>query len=171
MVLHPADDRADAVTLTRDEIAARFQTEVGDPLNAEWKLTDPAAAKSVVLLVSKESHCLIDLLGRAHRGELPATISAVVGNHADLAELTERFGIPFHHVPFTAERKGTVVRAGREHRRQLPPGRGGPGPVHADPAAHPVRRGRAGRSTSTTASCPASSAPAPTIRRSRGASN
>ena len=97
--------RADAVTLTRDEIAARFQTEVGDPLNAEWKLTDPAAAKSVVLLVSKESHCLIDLLGRAHRGELPATISAVVGNHADLAELTERFGIPFHHVPFTAERK------------------------------------------------------------------
>ncbi|GAB05051.1 formyltetrahydrofolate deformylase [Gordonia amarae] len=97
--------RADAVTLTRDEIAARFKAEVGDPLNAEWKLTDTAVGKSAVLLVSKESHCLVDLLGRAHRGELPATISAVVGNHADLGELTERFGIPFHHVPFSPDRK------------------------------------------------------------------
>ena len=53
----------------------------------------------------RDSHCLIDLLGRAHRGELPATISAVIGNHAELEDLATRFGIPFHHVPFARDRK------------------------------------------------------------------
>ena len=71
----------------------------------DWRLTDSRETKSVVLLVSKETHCLIDLLGRAHRGELPAAIRAVVGNHRELEDLATRFGIPFHHVPFASERK------------------------------------------------------------------
>ncbi|MFT4128188.1 MAG: formyltetrahydrofolate deformylase [Gordonia sp. (in: high G+C Gram-positive bacteria)] len=93
--------RADSVTHSVDEIRERF-AEVASAWGAqtEWRLTDTGVRKSVVLLVSKESHCLIDLLGRVDRGELPAQVAAVIGNHRDLEALTTRFGIPFHHVPF-----------------------------------------------------------------------
>ncbi|MCD2145415.1 formyltetrahydrofolate deformylase [Gordonia paraffinivorans] len=99
--------RTDSVPYTADELRERFATEVADWLGpeTEWKLTDSRDTKSIVLLVSKETHCLIDLLGRAHRGELPATISAVIGNHAELEDLATRFGIPFHHVPFARDRR------------------------------------------------------------------
>lgn len=66
----------------------------------EWQLLDSGARRRAVLLVSKDGHCLHDLLGRAVSGELPATIEAVIGNHPDLAELTEAHGVKFHHVPF-----------------------------------------------------------------------
>ncbi|MFW0783267.1 formyltetrahydrofolate deformylase [Gordonia sp. CPCC 206044] len=95
--------RAASVPMGVDELRTRFATEVAAEIGpeTEWRLTDTGVRKSVVLLVSKESHCLVDLLGRAHRGELPATVSAVIGNHRDLEELTSRFDVPFHHVPFT----------------------------------------------------------------------
>ncbi|GAA3969901.1 formyltetrahydrofolate deformylase [Gordonia caeni] len=94
---------AASVEMPVDEIRARFAAvaaELGP--ETEWRLTDTGEPKSVVLLVSKDSHCLTDLLSRAERGELPARIRAVVGNHRDLESLTTRFGVPFHHVPFPA---------------------------------------------------------------------
>ena len=99
--------RTSSAAPSRAEIAERFAAEVASDLGdaTEWRLTDADEPKSVVLLVSKESHCLIDLLGRAYRGELPAQVRAVVGNHEGLAELTERFDVPFHHVPFASNRK------------------------------------------------------------------
>jgi formyltetrahydrofolate deformylase len=66
----------------------------------EWQLLDSGERRRAVLLVSKDGHCLHDLLGRAASGELPATIEAVIGNHPDLAEMTEAHGVKFHHVPF-----------------------------------------------------------------------
>ena len=59
----------------------------------------------LLIMVSKQSHCLNDLLHRASIGALPATIAAVVSNHEDLRGLTEWHGVPFHHVPVTAETK------------------------------------------------------------------
>lgn len=55
--------------------------------------------KDVVILVTKEHHCLSDLLIRHAYGELPMQIRAVVGNHQVLEPLTERFRVPFHYVP------------------------------------------------------------------------
>ncbi len=55
--------------------------------------------RPVVLLATKEPHCLGDLLLRHAGDELPAEIRAVVSNHAALGPLVEKFGIPFHHVP------------------------------------------------------------------------
>ncbi|MGK2319492.1 formyltetrahydrofolate deformylase [Gordonia rhizosphera] len=99
--------RAGSVAMSVDEMRARFATEVAAEIGpeTEWRLTDTGQVKSVVLLVSKESHCLVDLLGRAYRGELPARVDAVIGNHRDLEGLVTRFGVPFHHVPFTPDRK------------------------------------------------------------------
>jgi formyltetrahydrofolate deformylase len=86
------------------ELRERFKAvaaEIGP--ETEWTLHDSGAPKKIVLLVSKEGHCLHDLLGRAAGGELPAEISAVIGNHEDLRSVTERHGIDFHHVPFAKD--------------------------------------------------------------------
>jgi formyltetrahydrofolate deformylase len=57
------------------------------------------APKRIVVLASREHHCLADLLVRHAYRELRATILAVVSNHDGLRSLAERFGVPFHHVP------------------------------------------------------------------------
>lgn len=67
---------------------------------ARWTVTDTAEPKRAVVLVSKETHCLHDLLGRASSGELPVRLEAVVGNHGSLADIVRAHGVPFHHVPF-----------------------------------------------------------------------
>ena len=57
------------------------------------------------MLVSKQGHCLNDLLYRARSGTLPADIAAVVSNHRDFEDLVRWHGVPFHHVPVTAVTK------------------------------------------------------------------
>ncbi|MFB9863094.1 formyltetrahydrofolate deformylase [Rufibacter immobilis] len=59
----------------------------------------PERKKDIVILVTKEHHCLGDLLIRHEYGDLNANILAVLGNYAELEPLVSRFGIPFHHVP------------------------------------------------------------------------
>jgi formyltetrahydrofolate deformylase len=59
----------------------------------------------VVILASKEDHCLLDLLWRNRRGELDMSVSMVVSNHADLAEQVRPFGVPFVHVPATKDNR------------------------------------------------------------------
>lgn len=96
--------RASSIAVSLDELRARFAAvaaELGP--ETDWTLHDSGKQKRVVLLVSKDSHCLHDLLGRAAGGELPATIEAVIGNHADLAPVVEAHGVQFHHVPFPRE--------------------------------------------------------------------
>jgi len=65
----------------------------------EWKLTQRAVAKRVVIMASKSDHCLLDLLWRQRRGEIPMTVPMVIGNHTELADDVRGFGIPFLHVP------------------------------------------------------------------------
>lgn len=93
--------RASSISLGLDELRDRFAAVAAD-LGAEtdWSLHDTGQRKKIVLLVSKEGHCLHDLLGRAAGGELPADIAAVIGNHPDLEDVTRRHGIDFHYVSF-----------------------------------------------------------------------
>jgi formyltetrahydrofolate deformylase len=58
-----------------------------------------------IVMVSKEGHCLNDLLYRQSIGALPIEIPAVVSNHTALERLVSSYGIPFHHVPVTAATK------------------------------------------------------------------
>ncbi len=55
--------------------------------------------RPIVILATKEPHCLGDLLLRNAYGELPCDVKAVVSNHATLQSLAVSFGIPFHHIP------------------------------------------------------------------------
>jgi formyltetrahydrofolate deformylase len=76
-----------------------FAQEVGDELDMRWRLTDAGHQKRVGVLVSREDHCLVDLLWRHRRGELDAEIALVASNHPDHRVDVEGFGIAYHHVP------------------------------------------------------------------------
>ena len=96
--------RASSISVDIDELRARFAAvaaELGP--ETERALHDSQEQRRVVLLVSKDAHCLHDLLGRSAGGELPATVAAVIGNHRDLESVTAAHGIDFHHVPFDAD--------------------------------------------------------------------
>ncbi|MET4048125.1 formyltetrahydrofolate deformylase [Rhodococcus sp. 1163] len=96
--------RASSVDMSIDELRARFEAvaaEIGP--ETEWTLHDSGERKRVVILVSKEAHCLHDLLGRAAGGELPAEISAVIGNHKSLESVATAHGVRFHHVEFAKD--------------------------------------------------------------------
>jgi formyltetrahydrofolate deformylase len=93
--------RADSLPFDVTELRARFgqiARELG--ANANWRVTDTGERRRIVILVSREAHCLYDLLGRVAAGELDVEVAAVIGNHGELAGITEAHGIPFHHVVF-----------------------------------------------------------------------
>ncbi|QBQ58686.1 Formyltetrahydrofolate deformylase [Saccharomonospora xinjiangensis] len=105
--------RAESVPFDVDELRARF-AGVARSLGEEtdWSVADTGERRRVVILVSKDGHCLYDLLGRVASGELDADVRAVIGNHDVLADITRAHGIPFHHVPF--DRDGGDSGDGRE---------------------------------------------------------
>jgi formyltetrahydrofolate deformylase len=76
-----------------------FREQVGAPFAMEWKLRWWGERQRTAILVSRQDHCLLDLLWRRRRGELETDIVAVISNHPDLAREAEAEGIPFHHVP------------------------------------------------------------------------
>jgi formyltetrahydrofolate deformylase len=67
------------------------------PANAVVRV-NPVPEKKVVVMVTKEYHCLSDILARNHFKTLGADVLCVIGNHADLKNITERFSIPFYLV-------------------------------------------------------------------------
>ncbi|WP_342132779.1 formyltetrahydrofolate deformylase [Hydrogenophaga sp. OTU3427] len=72
---------------------------------AEGAIHDLSRPTRVMIMVSKADHCLRDLLAQWRRKELNMDIVAVVSNHADLGSLATAEGIPFHHLPITADTK------------------------------------------------------------------
>lgn len=72
---------------------------VADPFAMRWRVYWGDEVKRAAILVSKETHCLSDLLWRWKSGELRLDIVFVASNHADLADLASAAGLPFHHLP------------------------------------------------------------------------
>lgn len=68
------------------------------PAGSLRQLVDSRRRKKIVILVTKEAHCLGDILMKVYDGSLPLEIQAVIGNHPDLASLTAKFDIPFHYI-------------------------------------------------------------------------
>ncbi len=98
--------RANSVGFGVAELRRQFG-EVARELAADsWQVTDSTDRKTVVLLVSKEGHCLYELLARWHSGELAADIGVVIGNHPDLEPVARLFGLPFRLVPVPREDSG-----------------------------------------------------------------
>jgi formyltetrahydrofolate deformylase len=70
-----------------------------------WQIHDARRRARLLVLVSRQGHCLNDLLFRAHSRQLPVDIAGIVSNHEDFTALAASYGIPFHYLPVTAASK------------------------------------------------------------------
>lgn len=78
---------------------------VAEAFRITWQLHDVTTPTRTLIMVSKFGHCLNDLLFRKSTGALNIEIPAIVSNHRDLEPLAQNYGIPFHHIPVTAQTK------------------------------------------------------------------
>lgn len=90
--------KADSLPFDLDGLRTIF-SPIAEEYQMDWWVSDSRQQKKVVLMASRESHCLADLLHRWHSGELDCEITSVISNHNDLRSMVEWHGIPFHHVP------------------------------------------------------------------------
>ena len=102
LVFSLGEERAPGARLEAD-----FAPVAGE-LEARWEIHYDTETLNMGVLVSKQDHCLFDLLYRQRSNELRVNIPLVVSNHEDCRDLVERYGIPFHHVPVTPE---TILKA------------------------------------------------------------
>ncbi|GAA5236687.1 formyltetrahydrofolate deformylase [Verticiella sediminum] len=97
----------------RPALGQRFD-ELAGTFAMEWKIYDASQKARLLIMVSRQGHCLNDLLFRARSGQLPVEIAAVVSNHPDYATLAGSYDVPFHHLPVTpatkAEQEAQVLR-------------------------------------------------------------
>lgn len=92
--------------LPRDLIDPAFGA-IARPLEATWELHFSDDVPRLAIWVSRQDHCLLDLLWRHKRGELQANIPLIISNHPHLAPIAEQFGIDFHHLPITPDTKAS----------------------------------------------------------------
>ncbi|WP_058196283.1 formyltetrahydrofolate deformylase [Xanthomonas translucens] len=93
----PADGSVAAVQAQLAPLAADYAMD--------WQLHDARRRARLLVLVSKQGHCLNDLLFRAHSRQLRVDIAAVASNHDDFAGLARSYAVPFHHLPVGADNR------------------------------------------------------------------
>lgn len=98
---------ADSLPFDLDTLRQKF-APIAAEFGMDWRITDSAQKKRVVILVSRQEHCLYDLLARWQSKELDVDIPCVISNHETLRGFVEWHGIPFHHVPVTPETKSAA---------------------------------------------------------------
>ena len=96
--------KANSLPFMLTELRERF-APIARELDMDWRITDSAVKKRLVVLVSKQEHCLYDLLARWQSKELNVEIPCVISNHDSFRGFVEWHGIPFHHVPVTSDNK------------------------------------------------------------------
>ena len=75
------------------------------PFNMAWKLHSTADTMRTVIMVSRDGHCLNDILFRFKSGLLPINVRAIISNHRDFYQLAASYNVPFHHIAVTADTK------------------------------------------------------------------
>lgn len=85
-----------------DELERSF-SGVATAFDMQADIHDAQRKARLLVLVSRQGHCLNDLLFRVHSGQLRAEIAGIISNHTDFADLARSYGLPFHHLPVTPE--------------------------------------------------------------------
>jgi formyltetrahydrofolate deformylase len=83
----------------RAALYERFEVEIANRFEMDYRFAESNEPKRLAIMVSREDHCLSDLLWRWRSGELGADVLAVVSNHAEHEQQVSSLGLPFHHVP------------------------------------------------------------------------
>jgi formyltetrahydrofolate deformylase len=94
----------------REELERRFEVEIATPYEMEYRFAESGRRKRVAIMVSREDHCLSDLLWRWRNDELGGELVTVVSNHPDHASQVAAVGLPFHHVPVDPADRGAAER-------------------------------------------------------------
>lgn len=102
----PQEQDVDALDTSFDEVRRRFGMEAA--------LYDCQRRSRVLLMVSRQGHCLNDLLFRTHTGQLLIDIVGVASNHRDFEGMARAYGLPFHYLPVTpdtrAEQEAQILK-------------------------------------------------------------
>ncbi len=84
-------------------IASRF--------SMDWRIKPADRKQRVIVFVSRQDHCLLELLWQWRSGELSADLVAVISNHEDLRQEVASYGVPFQHIPVTPQTREAAERA------------------------------------------------------------
>jgi formyltetrahydrofolate deformylase len=95
----------------RRELEQGFANEVAQRFAMQWQVRWSDQRRRVAILVSRQDHCLLDLLWRWRRGELDADVAMVISNHTDLEAEVAAAGVAYHHVPVVAGEKSRAEEA------------------------------------------------------------
>jgi formyltetrahydrofolate deformylase len=108
----------DGFAIARDDIARAFD-DLATRFAMQMQLTFSDEVPRVAVMMSREPHCMYDLLARWKTGEYAADIPLVISNHPDHADAAEHFGVEYHHLPVTPgtkpEQEAKVLALCAEH--------------------------------------------------------
>ncbi|MEH2039055.1 formyltetrahydrofolate deformylase [Nostoc sp.] len=90
--------------LPREFIAPAFNA-IAQPLGAKWELRFSDTVPRIAIWVSRQDHCLFDLIWRQRAKEFVAEIPLIISNHSNLKVVAEQFNIDFQHIPINKDNK------------------------------------------------------------------
>lgn len=93
----------DPTVTTKGSLQNDFKA-IATKYDMNWTLADNAVKNRVVVMASKESHCITDILHRWHENELNCEIVAVVANHKEMQKYAQWYQLPFHHIDFKTDK-------------------------------------------------------------------
>jgi formyltetrahydrofolate deformylase len=94
----------DGFNLPRDLIGTAFNS-ISQPLGAKWELHFSDTVPRLAIWVSKQDHCLFDLIWRQRAREFTAEIPLIISNHLDLQAVADQFDIEYQYIPITKDNK------------------------------------------------------------------
>jgi formyltetrahydrofolate deformylase len=89
-----------------EDLKEKFSV-LAESFGMAWQIHDARRRARLLVLVSRQGHCLNDLLFRAHSRQLPVDIAGIVSNHEDFTALAASYRVPFHYLPVTEASKRT----------------------------------------------------------------
>ena len=95
---------SDLFNLPRDLIAPAFGA-IAQPLNGTYQIHFSDTVPRMAIFVSRQNHCLLDLIWRQQAQEFLAEIPLIISNHPDLEPIAKQFGIDYHYLPITKDNK------------------------------------------------------------------
>ena len=104
LFLNRVEWQLDGFNLPSEAIATAFNA-IAKPLDAQWQIHFSDTIPRMAIWVSKQNHCLLDLLWRWQAKELQAEIPLIISNHTSLEAIAKQFEIDFYHIPITKENK------------------------------------------------------------------
>ena len=104
----------DQFDLSHKEVKNQIETSLAASFNFNWKLNFTTQPMRLALFVSKQLHCLYDILGRWQTKEWDVEIPLIISNHEDARDVAEKFDIEYRYLPITKENKLAQEKTQRE---------------------------------------------------------